>query len=804
MTRRFVSVGVPVPLFQTFTYHCDGVPPAPGTRVFVRFGGRRLIGIVLPGTPPAPGAGPPVAGVAPAFSGPTQPLLETVDPVPVFTPPVLRALVWAAGYYHHPIGEVLRAAHPPLDEIRTRRRFRAILPPKNDYTGWLDPWTGPLSHIRPGNLYDKKTFHRAGKNDAWIQKACAAGWLVPEEDDRNRRLGAVFAVTAVEEVQGEALEQLRRRPVRFQLYCQLAETALPVPVSDVVREHPSCQPHLAALKKDNLIRVEKVITAAAPEDPFAELPACAPEPTLTAQQREAVELLTGRAPGFWPFLLEGVTGSGKTEVYLQVLRDVLARGKGAVIIVPEIALTPQLAARFEARFPGQVSVLHSAQPPVVRAREWRALASGQKKIALGARSAVFAPVPDVGLIVVDEEHDASFKQEEGFLYNARDFALVRAKEEGCPVVLGSATPSMESRQLASSGRWGHFRLTHRPVARPMPAVQCVDLRVYDCRDLISAPLATALAENLAGGGQTILFLNRRGFSGRLQCTACGTVEECPHCAVSLTLHRAQMSLVCHYCGFRKAQPVRCDCGGDFVQEREGVEQVVDALQERFPAARVARLDRDSTRFAGLVRLLDRMRAGEIDILVGTQMIVKGHDFPGVTLVGVLDADHSLFFQDFRAAERTFQLLVQVAGRAGRGDAQGRVLVQTRRPEHHAIYFAAAQDVEGFSQREAGLRRELGYPPFGHLVLLRLHGADEPQVLAHAAAFARFLQDAAGPVEVLGPAAAPIARIRNVFRQQILLKCADRRALHQLVRHAATFACPAAVSVRPDIDPQNML
>ncbi|MBU1069494.1 primosomal protein N' [Myxococcota bacterium] len=790
MTRRLVSVGVPVPLHQTFTYHCDGTPPPPGTRVFVRFGGRRLIGIVLPGTP--------------TFDGVTAPLGEIVDPVPVFTPTVLRSLVWAAGYYHHPIGEVLRAAHPQLDEIRTRRRFRAILPPKNDYTGWVDPWTGPLSHIRPGNLYDKKTFHRAGKNDAWIQKACAAGWLVAEEDEQNRRVGAVVAITAVEEPSAEALDLLRRRPVRFHLYCQLAETALPVPVTDVLREHPNAQPHLAALRRENLIRMEKVTTLAAPADPFAQLPECAPEPTLTAQQQEAVELVRSHATGFAPFLLEGVTGSGKTEVYLQVLRGVLGRGQGAVIIVPEIALTPQLASRFEARFPGQVSVLHSAQPAAVRAREWRALASGQKRIALGARSAVFAPVPAVGLIVVDEEHDASFKQEDGFLYNARDFALVRAREEGCPIVLGSATPSMEARALAGKGRWGHFRLTHRPVARPMPAVQCVDLRVFDSRDLITAPLAVALAENLAAGGQSILFLNRRGFSGRLQCAACGTVEECPHCAVSLTLHQAQKSLVCHYCGTRKPLPVRCACGGEFVQAREGVEQVTGALQERFPTARIARLDRDSTRFAGLVRLLDRMRAGEIDILVGTQMIVKGHDFPGVTLVGVLDADHSLFFQDFRAAERTFQLLVQVAGRAGRGDQQGRVLVQTRRPDHHAIYFAAAQDVDGFSRREEMARRELKYPPFGHLVLLRLQSADETLLANQAEALAAYLRSDAGTVEVLGPVPAPISRIRNVFRHQILLKCTDRKALHALVRRAAAFDLPTGVTCRPDVDPQNML
>ncbi len=790
MTRRLVSVAVPAPLHQTFTYHCDGEPPVPGTRVSVRFSGRRVVGVVVPG--------------APRYEGTTQPILGTVDPRPVFTAPVLRALVWAAGYYHHPIGEVLRAAHPPLDEVGPRRRLRAVLPPRNDYTGWVDPWTGPLSHIRPGNLYDRRTFLRAGKSESWVQKACAAGWLVPEEEERNRKLGAVPAVTSVTAVAGEALELLRRRPVRFHLYCQLAEATLPVPVADVLRDHPGARPHLAALRKDGLVVLEKVTIPVAPVDPFAVLPEGRPAPELTGEQMEAVRRIEARGGGFLPFLLEGVTGSGKTEVYLQVLRGVLAAGKGAVILVPEIALTPQLASRFEARFPGQVAVLHSAQAPAERARQWRALEAGTRRIALGARSAVFAPVRDVGLIVVDEEHDASFKQEEGFLYNARDFALMRAREEGCPIVLGSATPSLEALGLAQSGRWDHFRLTHRPVARPMPAVQCVDLRVYDACDLITAPLAEALEGNLAAGGQSILFLNRRGTSGRLQCAACGAVEECPNCAVALTLHRAQHSLVCHYCGHRSPQPAACACGGAHVQGREGVEQVTAALQERFPAARVARLDRDSTRFSGLVRLLDRMRAGELDILVGTQMIVKGHDFPGVTLVGVLDADHGLFFQDFRAAERTFQLLVQVAGRAGRGDARGRVLVQTRRPDHHAIFHAAAQDVAGFFARETLIRRELGYPPYGHLALLRLASPDEGSLLAHALELATRLRARAGAVEVLGPAPAPVARVRNVHRYQILLKGRDRRALHALVDLAMTPEPPPGVTVRPDIDPQNML
>lgn len=791
VSMQQVFVALPVPVFHPFTYHTDE-PVLPGCRVRVRLAGRTLVGVVLPGTP--------------QYGQKTLPVLEIIDPLPVFTLPTLQALIWAAGYYHHPIGEVLRSAHPMLDDFRLQRRFRACPAEANPYLGTMDPWSGELAHIRPGNTYDRKTFRRAGKTDAWIEKACQLGWLVPEEEENRRRVGAVSAVVEAAAPGPEEMAALRRRPVRYRILCDLVEAHLPVPVADILREHPTARAHLAALQKEGWVRIEKIVPdASGTKDPFeAQLADGSPSVELTAEQRDAVDAVLRQSGVFSPFLLEGVTGSGKTEVYLRIIESELQAGRGAVVIVPEIALTPQLASRFSARFPGQVAVLHSALPAALRARAWRSLATGERRIALGARSAVFAPVRGVGVIVVDEEHDASFKQEDGFLYNARDFALVRGREENCPVVMGSATPSMESRLAIQKGRFVHLRLTRRPVARPMPAVACIDLRVHATRAMLSGPLLAALQENLDAGQQSILFLNRRGSFGMLQCASCGQTRECPRCAVSMTVHLRQASLVCHYCGMRIPLPARCECGGTFIQEREGVEQVFNALQDQFPAARIARLDRDATRFAGLSRLLADMRAGAVDILVGTQMVVKGHDFPGVTLVGVLDADQGLFFQDFRAAERTFQLLVQVAGRAGRGSSPGRVLIQTRRPEHHAIHFAANQDVEGFARRELLVRRELSYPPFGHVVLFRIQGENETALQQQAEAFAGFLRAQAGGVEVLGPAPAPLARIRGTYRYQVLLKSTDRRILHERVRQAASFVWTAGVKARPDVDPQHML
>jgi primosomal protein N' (replication factor Y) len=518
-------------------------------------------------------------------------------------------------------------------------------------------------------------------------------------------------------------------------------------------------------------------------------------------------------------LLHGVTGSGKTEVYLRAIADVMASGRSAIVLVPEISLTPQLAARFRARFGDRVAVLHSGLGDGERFDEWHRLQSGAARIALGARSAVFAPVRDLGIVVVDEEHDPSFKQEEGVRYSARDVALVRAKRAGVPCVLGSATPSLESYQAARTGRHRLLALPERATPRPLPAVDIVDLRTHlpDGDALLSAPLAEAIADALAAGDQVILFLNRRGFSTFVVCARCGYVFGCPDCSVSLTYHRGPGQLRCHYCGHQRAVCDVCpSCHTtSVIKKGVGTEKVAAGLAARFPAARVGRLDRDTASGLGLTHTLGAMARREIDILVGTQMVTKGHDFPGVTLVGVLCADIGLSLPDFRAAERTFQLLTQVAGRAGRGDRPGRVLIQTYRPDTAAITSVTTHDYEGFFRAEAAARQELGYPPVGHLIALRLDGTDAAAVVATAHRLrqhaAELGQRTGTGVRVLGPTEAPLGRLKGRTRWHAWLRGTDRRDLRRFARALVeAVAMPdgsrrsAGVRVVVDVDPVSAL
>jgi primosomal protein N' (replication factor Y) len=513
---------------------------------------------------------------------------------------------------------------------------------------------------------------------------------------------------------------------------------------------------------------------------------------------------------FTPFLLHGVTGSGKTEVYLRVIATALAAGRTALVLVPEISLTPQLAARFRARFGDLVAILHSGLSESARLGEWSRLRRGEARIAVGARSAVFAPLAKLGVIVVDEEHDGSFKQDEGVRYHARDVALVRAQRAGAVCVLGSATPSLESAAHAERGTYRKLTLTERPTARPMPEVAIIDLRTYmpDGDAMLSAPLRTAIGEALAAGDQTILFLNRRGFATFVLCRACGTAFRCPHCSVSLTYHRHSDRLSCHYCGFQQRVPEVCPkCAAPAIERKGlGTEKVADAIAEAFPGARVARLDRDVATGAKIEAVLARVARREVDVLVGTQMVTKGHDFPGVTLVGVLCADTGLDLPDFRASERTFQLLAQVAGRAGRGDRPGRVMIQTYRPEAPAVVAAAAHDYAQFFAAESAARAELGYPPHGRLIAVRIDGADAHEVagvaerLAGLAEAAARRPEIAGLVEVRGPVPAPIERLRNRTRWQIWLRSGDRHALRRVARSLLVAEVAGTVRVGLDVDP----
>ncbi len=724
----YVEVALPVPLRKVFTY--DVPPPLrgmlrPGSRIAVSFSRRKLAGFVVAGRDDLP------EGVKRAL-----PVAGLLEPEPVFTPELLGFLEQAAKYYMHPLGEVLRAAAPALP-TGAMRRLRA--------DGFLE-----VTENLPGQKVAHQTTWKVSATD---------------RDPSTMRLGAK---------QRRVMKRLEQGPVMLdELRLKLRDPR------SVVR----------SLASKGLVTFEEV---EAVRDPFFATPVerdVPPAPSAAQQFAldaivEALEARAGQS-----FLLHGVTGSGKTEVYLRAIDEVRRAGRGALLLVPEIALTPQLVARFRARFGDEIAVLHSGLTARRRDDAWQSLRRGRMRVALGARSALFSPVADLGLIVVDEEHDPSFKQDEGFRYHARDMALLRAKYAGAACVLGSATPSIESYHRATTDSVRLLSLPTRATGATLPSVDVVDLRRHrrgpTGHPLLSGPLHQALGACLEGGHQAILFLNRRGFSPSVRCTACGSIAACPACSVALTEHRGEGALRCHYCDFRRPAGAPCNaCGGRAYQALGvGTEQLAQALVECFPQARIARLDRDTASSEGVEAVLDRLRSGEIDVLVGTQMVTKGHDVPNVTLVGVVLADQSLGFPDFRASERTFQLLAQVAGRAGRADRPGRVVLQTFQPEHPAVRLAAQHDYEGFFAEEIRARREVGYPPFARLVSVRIHAGAErdargaTETLAETARRHHAVRE--GAVQVLGPAPAPLVRLRGRYHYRLLLKSPDRKLLRQV-------------------------
>jgi primosomal protein N' (replication factor Y) len=670
---------------------------------------------------------------------------DVLDAFPLFTPELVKLLRWAEDYYLCPPGELHRAALPP--GLNARRGAAA---PARRGVEWAAPAAGAAEAL----------------------------------DELARRASAQHAV----------LEYLLARGR--------------IPVEELRAAFPRGRPALGALSRKGLVRLEtesRVASGGLLDAPPGPLP-------LTPAQQAAFETVTGAFGGFATFLLHGVTGSGKTEVYLQAIARARALGRGALVLVPEIALTPQLAGRFRARFGPEVALLHSGLSDAERHAEWLRLRRGEARICVGVRSAVFAPVQDLGVVVVDEEHDASFKQEDGPPYQARDLAVVRARTEGAVCLLGSATPSLETLENARRGRYRLLELPHRIDDRPLPRVELVDLarlrRTVPAFGLLSPPLAEALRETLGQGQQAILFLNRRGFQTLVVCEACGREARCPACAVSLTHHRRRGTLLCHYCGRAERMTDDCPaCGGPRIGIGVGTEQVEEAVRGLLPRARVGRLDRDAVSTAGDVAgLLARFARREIDVLVGTQMVAKGHDFPGVTLVGVVLADTALALPDFRAAERTFQLLAQVAGRAGRGAEAGRVVVQTFNPGSPAVACAVNHDYARFADLELRVREEHGWPPFRRLLAVRIEGSEAGARLG-AEAIAAAARPALGPgVAMLGPAPAALERLRGKSRWQILFRAADPAALRRIHRAVLPLSRrpPGGASVRFDVDPYALL
>jgi primosomal protein N' (replication factor Y) len=809
----YCDVALPVPLDRTFTYAVNGTVPAVGARVLVPFSGQRLMGVVvrIHDTPPAEGIE-------------IKPVQQVLDDFSLLSSELMELAVWIAQYYVAPFGEVLRGMMPLAAEVRRQYAYRisesgrrvlyegaqkgssrrSRLPAEDQNREYA-----VLNYLEDGEAAKASALRSATQArkallDAMVRKK----WLIREAlaEERDARRTERVAVL----VPDARIPKLNDNQTAILAELAAAGGRLRVATLRELRVPAST---LATLVKRNLVAIED-----APEDfHLGGLPANGKKRThqhaLNEAQMEALSSIAAAMSqgGFKPILLYGVTGSGKTSVYFAAMQRALDAGKSALLLVPEIGLTPAMAGEMFAAFGTQVALLHSALTPDERAEQWHRIRRGEARIVVGTRSAVFAPMANLGLILVDEEHDSSYKQEETPRYHGRDVAVMRAKFNNAVVVLGSATPSLESWANTERGRYQRVEMLTRVMDRPLPTVELVDMRTEfretAREDLFSRQLVAETQATIDRGEQVIILLNRRGYSFTVLCRACGEKIECENCAIAMTYHKPVIGtdlhahpgdrLECHYCGFRRAVPKTCPkCQSEHLfYLGAGSQQGEERLQELFPNARIGRMDRDTVRGRGdMERLLTRLHSGEINLLVGTQMIAKGHDIHGVTLVGVVGADSALGLPDFRAAERVFQLLTQVSGRAGRGELPGRVLVQTYHPEHYAIQCAAAHDYTGFVAKELQYRRWMHYPPAAVLANVVVQG----ESLAEAAAWANTLGRwfAATPfdnVRVLGPAAAPIARLKRIYRFHFVVKAERRdalsRALRALLAHAEAQTIP---------------
>ncbi len=801
---EYIDVSLPVPLDRPFTYRLPETlrhRVQPGCRVIVPFGPRKLTGVVLR----AHNDPPTVA---------TKDALRLLDPEPILEEKLLALGQWVASYYCAPLGEVLRAMAPLSGEVRHTKVW-GLTDKGRDVTRQLligetgtDPAVELLRALEQRPL-SEATLERKIDSAKKIIKSLEKKGLVEMEQNLAERdpLRAPAARLRVEFSGRPAGVKLTKPERELVSYLELHPGEHNLESLELAVKGASQAARALARRKLLNLKPEPLAASAAWARPKHQL--------NDAQQaafdaiRQALESRTYKT-----FLLHGVTGSGKTEVYLSAIETALSLGRGALLLVPEIALTPAVAGQFHARFGDRVAILHSAFNDSERAEQWRRLRSGQAMVGVGTRSAVFAPVKDLGLIIIDEEHDNSYKQEETPRYNGRDVAIMRAHEAKAVVVLGSATPSLESRYNVERGKSTLLELPTRIADRPMPSVEIVDLREEFLKTrqtaLFSRKLVDAVNAKLEAGEQTILLMNRRGFSSSVACRSCGERIQCVHCAVGLTFHRRDNRLLCHYCNYAQRVPQVCpQCGSDHIHFLgSGSEKVENELHRRFPKARIARLDRDTASGKNQYeQILGGFREGNYDILVGTQMIAKGHDIPNVTLVGVVNADIGLGMPDFRAAERTFQLLTQVAGRAGRHHLPGTVIIQTINPDHYAIVCASAQDYARFYEKELQFRRLMRYPPFCAMANVVVRAEKQEDALKLSGQVATLLANPGDGIKILGPAEAPVPRLKNEFRYQTLIKALSRPKLNALLttlrQHALNEKWPATALV-VDVDPMSLL
>jgi len=803
--------------FDALTY---AVPPAladrvaPGHRVLAPLRSRKVTGVVT-------------ATGDDLSSANLKPLLEVLDERPLFDQAHLELMAFLASYYMAPLADAYRSVVPSVARIESRAALALGRAPdplaRATFTRVERAVFDALARRAMTSSQLEKLGPPSEVRNA-ISRMLNDGFAVRKDTTRGRHRETADLVARV--VPGAQLDTIRG-PKQREVVAALEPGGAAGRLLDELKvEIEGLMPVLRSLERRGLVAIEKAERAA---------PNMLPGFDLTDEQRLTVDAIAPAIASrrFETFLLWGVTASGKTEVYLNLAARTIAAGRNVLVMVPEIALADEIVRAFRARFGAMVGVAHSAQNVAERWASWMAALGGTTRIMIGPRSVIFAPLADAGLIVVDEEHDAAYKNEEGIRYHGRDLAVAFGGFSKCPVVMGSATPSAESFANARRGRYRLLRLTRRINDRPLAQVEVIDMRRENAESPAKPPPSTngnsesaaadaiplsttlieALKANLVARGQSMVFLNRRGYHNFLQCHTCGVVIACPDCSVSMTFHLRDRSLRCHYCGNRMAAPDECpECHAFGLRgEGFGTERLQQRLAELLPEAHIERMDSDTSgRKGARARILAELRAGEIDVLIGTQMITKGFDFPGVTLAAVVLADLGLNMPDFRSAERTFQLLTQVAGRAGRGERPGRVIIQTYAPNHYSIRAARDQDYARFIRRELQLRRELMYPPFARLAMVRIEGA-EPRLVARVAdAVAASLARAASPegIRVLGPAPAPIERIKQRYRWQVMIKSRELRPMRAALASMRSEVGPQAerdhVYLITDVDPVRML